>query len=424
LLTSYILSDIYRSMRFQTRAQPPQKPQPRTDKERSQRVCLAGHICLDLSVPLPAGEPKDIKSVFVPGRLTNVGNISISPGGAVANTGIVLRKLGMRPLFMARIGEDPLGRIVLDILSRHGDTKGVRVSRASSTSYSVIMASPGVDRIILHDPGANDDFGVADVDLGFVRDCRLFHFGYPPLMKTMSRNRGRELRQLFAAVSAEGIVTSLDISLPDPDHPSGRLDWAGILARTLPFVDVFAPSLDEALYVLNERSLVLRYRNGDRRRSLQGLSFYRRLADRFLAMGCGVVLLKAGAAGIYLRSGGFSRIERIADLTGRADGDWACREIMAPALRMRKIVNTTGAGDASLGGFLAALMRQRGPEQALRAAVAVGAQSLRGPDASRGVGTWSETMAILKDNPGHGRRQPVLHGSMDRRTGPDVRGGR
>lgn len=387
---------------------------------------------MDLSVPLPAGHPGDLRVVFRPGRLTNVGDISISTGGAVANTGLVLRKLGLDPLFMARIGDDPLGRIVLDILAHHGDTTGVRVDRSSSTSYSVILASPGVDRIILHDPGANDDFTASDVDLDIVRKHRLFHFGYPPLMNAMSRNRGLELRRLFAGVSAAGVVTSLDMSLPDPGHASGRRDWRGILGRVLPFVDIFAPSLDEALFVLRERPFGSRGRSTLRRPGPPP-AFFRRLADRFLGMGCAVVLIKAGSDGMFLRSADVSRVEPVAALSGREAVEWAGRELLAPAFPIRKIVNTTGAGDASLGGFLAGLMRGFGPERALAAAVAVGAQSLRGPDASSGIGTWAETLALLKVD--RGRPRPpwrnaatdegvVLRGPTDRDQARDPRGGR
>jgi sugar/nucleoside kinase (ribokinase family) len=233
----------------------------------------------------------------------------------------------------------------------------------------------------------------------------------------MSKNRGRELRQLFASISAAGVVTSLDMSLPDPDHASGRLDWAGILARTLPFVDVFAPSLDEALYFLGDRTLVPGRPGAVRLGGPPPMSSYRRVAERFLAMGCAAVLLKAGSEGIYLRSGGFARVKRIAALTGRDAGEWAYRDLMAPALRVRKIVNTTGAGDASLGGFLASLLRRRGAEQALEAAVAVGAQSLQGPDASSGVMSWSQTTALLKGGRRGVQRRPLTRDASARDTG-------
>ena len=46
----------------------------------------------------------------------------------------------------------------------------------------------GVDRVFLHDPGANDTFCAGDITEEMLDGIDHFHFGYPPLMKKcMSR---------------------------------------------------------------------------------------------------------------------------------------------------------------------------------------------------------------------------------------------
>ena len=46
------------------------------------------------------------------------------------------------------------------------------------TSYSVVLAIPGIDRIFLHDPGANVNFSGSDLDFEAIKEADLFHFGY------------------------------------------------------------------------------------------------------------------------------------------------------------------------------------------------------------------------------------------------------
>src|SRR3990172_9091313 len=52
-------------------------------------------------------------------------------------------------------------------------------------------------------------------------EARLFHFGYPPLMKRMYEARGHELREIFRRAKGTGVTTSLDMALPDPSSPAG-----------------------------------------------------------------------------------------------------------------------------------------------------------------------------------------------------------
>jgi len=75
--------------------------------------------------------------------------------------------------------------------------------------------------------------------------ARVLHFGYPPLMRRLYADGGAELYALLSAVRARGLVTSLDLCEPDPHSEAGHADWAALLARALPAVDAFAPSLDE-----------------------------------------------------------------------------------------------------------------------------------------------------------------------------------
>jgi sugar/nucleoside kinase (ribokinase family) len=52
----------------------------------------------------------------------------------------------------------------------------------------------------------------------------------------------------------------------------------------------------------------------------------------------------------------------------------------------------TGAGDASIAGFLSALLRDMTPEESVIAATAVGACNVEAADGVSGIRPWQETL--------------------------------
>ena len=53
-----------------------------------------------------------------------------------------------------------------------------------------------------------------------------------------------------------------------------------------------------------------------------------------------------------------------------------------------EVAGTTGAGDCTIGGFLAGLLRGLAPEAVMTAAVGTGACCVEKPDATSGVVQW------------------------------------
>ena len=139
----------------------------------------------------PADKTGTPAQLLVPGKLLRMEGADVHTGGSVANTGLAMAFLGADVRLMGKVGDDDFGKMILDILRRHGgDVAGMKIDPAAVTSYSVVLALPGQDRIFLHAPGANDTFTAADVDLKVVEQADLFHFGYPPLMRRMYENEG------------------------------------------------------------------------------------------------------------------------------------------------------------------------------------------------------------------------------------------
>ncbi len=48
------------------------------------------------------------------------------------------------------IGDDRIGKIIIDILVKSGSAEGIKISPGEESSYTVVLAPPGIDRIFLH----------------------------------------------------------------------------------------------------------------------------------------------------------------------------------------------------------------------------------------------------------------------------------
>ncbi len=359
---------------------------------------VVGHICLDFIPTIEHVPEGKLATLLKPGHLLLTGPAAFNTGGPVSNTGLALHLLGIDTRLIAKVGDDPLGGIVRGIVEGYGAelSKGLVVDPASPTSYSVILSAPGMDRIFLHCPGANDTFGVEDVDFDLVARARLMHFGYPPVMRRMYSQGGRELVELFRRAKATGVTTSLDMTYPDPDSDGGKADWRAILSDLLPYVDVFLPSFDELLFMLR-REECDRLRSSLPAGDLTPAVDARRLgelASELLAMGTRLVVIKAGSRGLYLRTAGLESLRQMGRAAPQDAAQWAGREMWSACFQVQ-VVGTTGAGDATIAGFLSALLRGLGPEDALTAAVGVGACNVEAADALSGLRTWEETQARI-----------------------------
>ena len=58
------------------------------------KVIVAGHICLDITPAFPETGKKLISEVLLPGKLIETRGVSVSTGGAVANTGLAMKFFG------------------------------------------------------------------------------------------------------------------------------------------------------------------------------------------------------------------------------------------------------------------------------------------------------------------------------------------
>ncbi|HLK14061.1 MAG TPA: carbohydrate kinase family protein [Fimbriimonadaceae bacterium] len=327
-------------------------------------ILCAGHICLDI-IPTLKGPFR-----FDPGRLVEVGPPTVSTGGCVPNTGLALNRLGASVELCGRVGDDAFGRLILDVLKREGLPKPIRLTPGAQTSYTVVVNPPDRDRMFLHFPGANAEFGAEDLPEAVVEGAKIVHLGYPPLLRRLYLEQGEEVCRIFERAHAAGAATSLDMTFPDVTAESGRVDWRAWLANVLPHCDLFVPSAPELAFMLGLPGA------GDP----VPLADARSLADAALDLGAGLVALKNGASGLYVKSR-----ENLAH--PHIPASWSGREHYEPSFEVM-VVGATGAGDATVAGFLRAMLQAFDISEAARIAVGAGACCVERPDALSGIPSW------------------------------------
>lgn len=356
------------------------------------QVVVCGHFCVDIipdiNSKMKAG---DFFTLLQPGQLIEVGKAIFSTGGAASNTGITMHILDNDVSIVAMVGNDMLGKTAVELVKKVHPrlVENILVNAKTSTSYTIILDPPGVDRMFLHNPGSNDDLKASDIPASLVADVTLFHFGYPQLMAQFCSQDGQELFKLYAQMKSQNITTSLDVTFPDPSSFSGKVNWRSIFKQTLPYVDIFSPSIEEILYMLMPDKFRELSESGGVIEQVT-VDLLGDVATQLLNMGAKIVLLKLGRKGLYLQTAGEEGFSGFGRGRFEALNRWYDRKLWTSSYKVN-VVGTTGAGDATIGGFLTSILHEMPPEVALNFAAGVGACNVEAYDAIGGVKSFDET---------------------------------
>ena len=363
------------------------------------KVICAGHVCIDISPAIPNFNEKHIEKILTPGKLLNVGPADCSVGGSVSNTGLGMKILGADVSLMGKIGDDPFGDMIAEVFRKYGVEDGLIRQQGETTSYSVVLAIPGIDRIFLHHTGANDTFCTDDIPWDKVKDAALFHFGYPPLMRSMYARDGGELVHIMKEAQKSGVATSLDLAAVDPDSDAGKADWNVILKRVLPYVDIFVPSIEELCYMLDrERFLEWKERaqGTDVCDVLDLDNDIRPLADICMSYGVKILMIKCGTPGMYLRTAPKEQLDNISDRMELDTIAWSKQDMFEKSYVPDKIISGTGCGDTSIAAFLTSMMDGYSPDMSMHLAAATGACCVAAYDAQSGLKKFPELEKRIK----------------------------
>ena len=364
------------------------------------KMIAAGHICVDITPAIPGKKGAKINELLIPGKLIEVGDATVSTGGAVANTGLAMKILGGNVSLMGKIGNDAFGGIVKNVLKKYGLEDGLLISDTEATSYTVVVAVPGIDRIFLHNPGANNAFYADDIPAEELKDAALFHFGYPPIMRSMYVNDGEELVKMMKMVKEAGAATSMDLAAVDEASEAGQVDWHHVLERVMPYVDIFVPSVEELCYMLDKE----RFADWQKRAGSQDITEIldiekdiKPLAKQCMDFGAKVLLIKCGTPGIYYRTAGRNTLMKVGKKAELNINRWADKEGFEKSYIPERVLSGTGAGDTSIAAFLTAMLGGYTIEECMQLSTATGASCVTEYDALSGLKSFSELQKKIKE---------------------------
>ncbi|WP_372668237.1 carbohydrate kinase family protein [Amycolatopsis kentuckyensis] len=162
--------------------------------------------------------------------------IRFTGGGSGANTALWLRHLGSETTLLARIGDDPGGRLIRAELEAAGVRCAFAVDPEAPTCCVVVMVDGSGQRSMLADRGANQRFAPEDVTPEALSGARHLHLSGYVLLDPPSRAAG--LAALAAAREA-GLTTSVD-----PQAAAHITDPAAFL-DDVRGVDLLMPNTEE-----------------------------------------------------------------------------------------------------------------------------------------------------------------------------------
>jgi len=288
---------------------------------------------------------------FRAGRLPAMGEtifgsgFKMGPGGKGSNQSVAAARVGARVTFVTKIGRDAFGDIALATWKREGIVAHAIQSDQEATGAAFIYVNDktGENAIIVY-PGAGGALTPADVDAAAdaIRGARVF--------VTQLEQPMAAARHAFGIAKAAGVATVFN---PAPAAP--------VEDAVYPLCDYVVPNETEAA-ALTGLPLV-------------SLDDARRVGDALLAKGAGTALITLGEKGALFHDRG--------------------RSLLVPAVNAGPVVETTGAGDAFVGGFAAALARGSDPLAAARFGCAVAGISVTRAGTAPSMPSLAEVEALM-----------------------------
>lgn len=262
-------------------------------------------------------------------------SVDLELGGDAANEAVSLAHLGVRVQLMSGIGNDGAGNYIRDTVMQNGvNTETLQtIPKGGSSALNVIIIHPDGERSFIN-TGAPGAGWVPNTDcLGDAKIVSLASFGLPPFTDSQTcMETAKKAKESGMIVCADMVYTG-NCSLE-------------MIAPALPYIDYIFPNEEEA-------------------RKLTGLEKLDDIAEAFLKEGVGHVIIKTGKNGCFIKS---------IDLRA-----------IVPAYACKNVVDTTGAGDNFLAGFICALLEDKSPVSCCQYACGVAAVSIQSRGATTGV---------------------------------------
>ncbi len=249
-----------------------------------------------------------------PEEKISASRMEIHAGGVTGNNLTQVARLGATTGWLGLVGDDENGRLIQKAFTDDAmDLSGVEVVKGEYSTMTWIPVDAQGERCIYMFPNINGKLSVDQVRRRFaphIRRARHFHteasqLPIAPVKEAMQIAKQAKVRVLFDLDVSPSFFAQMNLGTQEE------------LAEALKFVDVLQPCKAAA-------------------REITGESDYDAVADKLLDLGPSIVAITLGADGCLIAS--------------RED------RVRVPAFQV-KVVDTTGAGDAFMGGLSYGLLQ-------------------------------------------------------------------
>ena len=240
-------------------------------------------------------------------------DIRLSVGGDALNEATVLARLGMKVLLETVIGSGKAGKFILDHCRDCGILLPADCVREDfSTGINVVLVSRDGSRHFLTNPhGSLRRLTLQDIHMPFPQSTKIVCFASIFVFPEIGP---KELEVIFRTAGEQGKIVCADMTKRKKNETVEEL------AEALSYVDYLIPNDEEAMLITGENTV-------------------EEAAESLRRAGVKTVVVKCGSKGCYV--------------CGREKCFWV------PAEKNVKCVDTTGAGDSFMAGFLYALFQEK-----------------------------------------------------------------
>ncbi|WP_149086742.1 sugar kinase [Pseudomonas prosekii] len=285
------------------------------------------------------------------GDLAAVGHFHKRIAGADSNVAIGLSRLGFNVAWLSRVGDDSLGRFVIDTLENEGlDCRHVAVDFAHPTGFQLkSRADDGSDpRVEYFRRGsAASHMSVQSINSELLNARHLHATGIPPALSASAREMSLEL---MTRMRDAGRSVSFDPNLR-PSLWATEQQMITEINRLAALAHWVLPGLSEG-------------------RLLTGFDDPADIAAFYLDQGAEAVAIKLGPHGAYYRT--------------QLDQGFVA------GVPVQTVVDTVGAGDGFAVGMISALLENHSFAEAVQRANWVGSRAVQSRGDMEGLPTRSE----------------------------------
>lgn len=276
-----------------------------------------------------------------------VESLDVRYGGCAYNTGVVAARLGSQVEVVGCIGRDANGKALKESLEDQGvGVSGIRDISEYPTSLSFVLIPTDGQRRIYTYPGANQALTDQDIPDSLLSKTKLIHIGGAGMMAALD---GEATVRLLSRAKEHGVLTSMDPVY----RPERAMDIRNCLSR----LDIFLPNADESIGITGHRN------------PAEQLEFY-------LSHGVRLAGIKMGEHGARIGTGS----QRI-----RA------------GIHSVPVVDTCGAGDAFIAGFLHGYLHDSSLDECLALASATAAHCVQAVGSTKGVPDLETIRTFMKE---------------------------